>query len=150
MHRCRGTSLMEVLVTVVVLSVGLLGLAGLQAGSQRNAHHAYLRGQAVALAYDILDRMRANPAGVQAGAYDQISGPVSDPGCIQAGCTPAQLAQHDAYQWQQQVASLLPGGQASVSRSGGRFRVQVAWDEKGATLPGCPAGLMCLSLEAQP
>ena len=150
MRGCRGTTLMEVLATVVVLSVGLLGLAGLQAAGQRNAHHAYLRGQAVALAYDILDRMRANPAGVQAGAYDHIAGPVADPGCVQVGCSPSQLAQHDAHEWQQAVAALLPGGQATVTRSGGRFQVQVAWDEKGATAPGCPAGLMCLSLEAVP
>ncbi len=150
MRACRGTSLMEVLVTVVVLAVGLLGLAGLQAAGQRNAHQAYLRSQAVVLAYDILDRMRANPAGVQAGAYDAIQGPVSDPGCIQAGCSPTLLAQHDAYQWQQAIAGALPAGQGTVSRNGNRFRVTVAWDERGATAPGCPAGLMCFTLEAQP
>jgi len=150
MRACRGTSLMEVLVTVVVLSVGLLGLAGLQAAGQRNAHHAYLRSQAVVLAYDILDRMRANPAGVRAGAYDAIGGPVPDPGCIQVGCAPGQLAQHDAHEWQQAIRTQLPGGSGTVSRSGTRFQILVAWDEKGATGTGCPAGRMCLILEAMP
>ena len=56
----RGVSLLEVLITVLVLSVGLLGLAALQATGTKFNHGAYLRTQATALAYEMSDRMRTN------------------------------------------------------------------------------------------
>ncbi len=65
-----GYTLVEVLVAVVILSVGLLGLAGMQARGMRNSHDAYLRSQAAILAYDIADRMRANRDAALAGDYD--------------------------------------------------------------------------------
>jgi type IV pilus modification protein PilV len=64
----HGFTLVEVLVTVVILAVGLLGLAGLQAVSMRNNHSAYERTQAVQLAYDMADRVRANTPAVPAPA----------------------------------------------------------------------------------
>ncbi|HZE18056.1 MAG TPA: type IV pilus modification protein PilV, partial [Mycobacterium sp.] len=67
-HSCRrqqaGVGLMEVLITVLVLSIGLLGLAGLQATGLRNNHGSLLRTQATMLAADMADRIRANPAGL--------------------------------------------------------------------------------------
>ena len=66
MTKSRGFTLLEILIAVGVLSIGLLGIAGLQALGQRSNHSAYLRSQATALAYDMIDRMRANKAGVQA------------------------------------------------------------------------------------
>ncbi len=59
-HRSRGFTLLEVLVAMVVLSVGLLGLSGLQTSSLRNNHSAFLRSQATLVSNDIIDRMRAN------------------------------------------------------------------------------------------
>ena len=58
--RISGFTLLEVLVALVILSIGLLGLAGLQAASLRYNHSSYLRSQATLIAYDIVDRMRAN------------------------------------------------------------------------------------------
>ena len=58
-ENCRAFTLIEVLVTVVILAVGLLGLAGMQAASMRNNHSAYLRSQAVQLSYDMADRVRS-------------------------------------------------------------------------------------------
>src|SRR3569832_663794 len=71
--RQRGFTKLEVLISVVELSIGLLGIAGLQATGQRNNHSAYQRSQATALAYDMIDRMRANQAGVTSGAYNAIN-----------------------------------------------------------------------------
>src|SRR5580692_3398722 len=66
----RGFTLIEVLVSLVVLSIGLLGMAKLVLVSSHANDSAYLRSQATALAYEILDKMRANPAGAIAGNYN--------------------------------------------------------------------------------
>lgn len=110
----QGFSLTEVLVAVVVLSIGLLGIAGLQAASLRNNHSAYLRSVATILGYDMADRMRANSAGVSAGNYNSPSA-VAHANCsAAAGCTTAEMAQNDAYEWTQVVAEQLPSGSAAV------------------------------------
>jgi len=148
----NGFTLFEVLISVLVLSVGLLGLAGLETAGQRDNHSAYLRSQAVLMAYDMVDRMRANMGGVTAGDYDSISGIPSDPGCLSSGCSAAQMAQYDAYEWNTQLAQLLPSGQGKVAKSGSMFTVTVMWDDdrSGATGTGCGAGdLKCLTVSTQ-
>src|SRR3569623_1233592 len=65
--RQRGFTMLEVLISVVVLSIGLLGIAGLQATGQRNNHSAYLRSQATALAYDMIDRQTQLTARLPSG-----------------------------------------------------------------------------------
>lgn len=109
-----GFTLIEVLVAVVVLSIGLLGLAGLQTNSVRMATSAYQRSQATWLAHDMMDRMRANPAGVAAGGYTAT--PSSSGACHTAssGCSPTALAADDLARWQAQVATSLPGGETTV------------------------------------
>lgn len=154
----RGFSLIEVLVSLVVTSIGLLGLAGLQASGLRNNTTAYIRTIATQQAYDITDRMRANRAGIDAGDYDSITAAVGDPGCGAEGsaCTPAQMAAYDAYIWNSANAALLPNGQGIVTRNGDLFTVTLMWDEarSGATGTGCDpanaADLLCLSFTFQP
>lgn len=130
-HAQTGFTLVEVLVALVILSVGLLGLAGLHLNGLRNNESAYLRSQATLQAYDMVDRMRANLAGLEAGGYNAITGPVSDPGCISAGCTPLQIAAYDAFQWNTANAGLLPSGSGTVTGTGAGsvFTVTVAWDD---------------------
>ena len=72
-HAQTGSSLLEVLVAVVVLSIGLLGLAGLQMTSIKGSHSAYMRSQATLLAYDLADRARTTRALTQAGRLDDSS-----------------------------------------------------------------------------
>lgn len=118
-----GFSLIEVLIALVILSVGLLGLAGLQTSSLHANDGAYLRTQANVLAYNLFDRMRANISEAKDGAYNRAitdSAPTNPPVCIPTAdvptpdCSPAELAQWDLSQWMKQVAK-LPGGEASVS-----------------------------------
>ena len=71
----RGVTLLEVMVSVLVFSVGLLGMAGLMLVSQRTNHSAFLRTQAGFLAQGMIDRMRANPGGVWAGSYQSAAYP---------------------------------------------------------------------------
>lgn len=98
-----GFTLIEILVAVLVLSIGLLGLAGLQATALRNNTSASERSQATFLAYDIIDRMRANPSAFDAGNYDNAYGtaPTGATNCqtTVASCTAAQMAAFDLDQW---------------------------------------------------
>lgn len=152
-----GFSMVEVLVAIVVLSFGLLGLAGLQADGLRSNNDAYIKSQATLLAYDMLDRMRANMQGVENGFYDNLfSSTPSDPGCVSSGCTIQQMSQHDAYEWSQKIAELLPGGQGLVSGSGSGsiFTITVMWDEHrtGVTGTSCSGNpqvdLTCFTLSS--
>ncbi len=113
--RQRGLTLMELLITVVILSIGLLGLAGLQFHSLRGNQNAYMSSIATAQVWDAADRLRANIAGVEGGKYDNlvVSG-VEDPGCISEGCDSGDLALYDAHVWHGRNAELLPGGQGVI------------------------------------
>lgn len=100
----RGVTLVEVLVTLVVISVGLLGVAALQATSLRDNHSALMRGQASALADEILDRMRANRT--NALEYEV------DIGDVLTGASRAAL---DVSEWKAQLAAVLPNATVSGS-----------------------------------
>ncbi len=155
-QREHGFTMIEVLITLVILSIGLLGLAALQANSMASNHNAFLQSQATQYAYDMGDRMRANIAGVRAGNYNNASGIPADPACITAGCTPAQMATYDTFQWNTLLSQQLPAGQGTVTGDGTDFVISVMWDEarNGATGTDCdPADtddLICVQLEIQP
>ena len=106
LEKQSGVTLIEILVTVLILSIGLLGLAALQSTSIKLSYDSYLRSQAEFLAYDLIDRARANPT---AAPYT-VSGPLSLPGgdCYTDECSVAQLRAIDLHQWQEQVKDLLP------------------------------------------
>lgn len=96
-----GFAMIEVLLAVVVLAIGLLAGSKMQLLGLNATQGAMMRSHATMAVNDIIDRMRINPDGVRAGAYDGAStdSPPGDPGCINTGCTPAQLAQHDLRVW---------------------------------------------------
>ena len=105
-----GFTLIEVLVALIVLSIGLLGIGKLMLFSSHANDSAYLRGQATEMAYEILDNMRANRTNAMAQGYDTaIAAVPGNPGsCITAVCTPGLLAQYDVYQWKTRLAAALP------------------------------------------
>jgi type IV pilus assembly protein PilV len=116
----RGTTLVEVLVALVVLSVGLLGIAALQMTSLRNNRGAHLRSQAQVLAYDIADRMRANRNVALANAY-----------VVALGVTPAggTLNAIDLQEWKATLARALPSGDGEITRVGNMFRIRIRWTD---------------------
>lgn len=137
-NTCSGFTLIEVLVAMLVLSIGLLGLAGLQLTSLRTTNSAYWSSQAVWLSYDIVDRMRANPSGVQLGSYNSLdTSSISNPGCISSagGCSSADLAATDEFEWAQAIGQ-LPGGRATTSVAGNIFTIRVMWDDAGTGVTG--------------
>jgi type IV pilus assembly protein PilV len=103
-----GFTLIEVMIAVLVLSVGLLGLAAMQAFGLRNNQEAYMRSQATILAGDIMERMRANIQGVNAGHYN-LGTPSAVAACLTTtGCTAQQLAQQDMFEWRTSMFNALP------------------------------------------
>lgn len=144
-----GFSLLEVLVTLVILSLGILGLAGLQSASLKNGHSALLRAQAAQYAHDMADRMRVNRTAAIAGHYNRL---LTDP-----APTGSTLANADLKGWLRQVGS-LPEGRAAISvNSAGVTTITVRWDETALgntnTDDNCPVprepGRVCFVLEAR-
>lgn len=111
----RGFTLIEVLIGVLVLSVGLLGLAALQTTGLRAGHGANLRTQATLLVNDMAERMRANRSGREAGHYDDPA-PVAKAACAGASgtCSPQDMASHDRKEWDDSIARALPQGAGVV------------------------------------
>lgn len=118
----RGFTLLEVLVTMVVLALGLLGYAGLQMASLKNSASAYQRSQATILAYDLIDRMRVNRTQAVAGAYN-----------ITFGAVPSAtgIAGDDLVAWKQLLENALPSGEASITVDGtGNTLITIRWADK--------------------
>lgn len=129
----QGFTLLEILVAIVVLSIGLLGLAGLQALSLNNNQIAYFRSVASQQAYDIADRIRSNRAGVDSGAYNNLAATLPDPlppNCVANVCDQNGMAAADQAQWNTNNQRLLPAGAGTVNRAGGVFTITVSWTEK--------------------
>ena len=112
----RGYTLIEVLVALFIMSFGLLGMAGLQVVSLKQNQSAYMRSQATILAYDVIDRMRANVSAVADGDYFITSGSQDNSCETTTGCTDAEMAAHDVFRWQARLAEELPLGSGVVCR----------------------------------
>ena len=125
-RRRGGFSLIEVLITILVFAIGMLGLAALQATSVRSNQSANFRTQATALGYMIIDRMRANSDAVLRGEY--LAG-LQSGSCTAAPPATPQAA-HDVAAWRQQLACQLPDGQGSITfPGGGQAVVSITWTD---------------------
>jgi type IV pilus assembly protein PilV len=142
--REAGFSMLEVMVAVLILSFGLLGLAGLQALSLKSNVSAAQRTIATQLAYDIADRMRANQASVLSGDYNyasysvsSVSGQTTSNCLTTTGCSSTQLAQEDVYEWNQQICLQLP--QSTACNTSGPWGVVCLDSTPNDGTPSSPA-----------
>jgi type IV pilus assembly protein PilV len=129
----EGFSLVEVLIALIIMSVGMLGIAGLYVHSMQAGRTSLFRHHAVTLAGDVADRIRANPrAGV---AYEGAGS--SDDRCIAdaVDCTPDEIAAYDIFLWEDQADETLPEGDVTIVYSNAAvpstYEVTVTWKEAG-------------------
>lgn len=128
----RGISLVEALVSLFIFSIAILGLLEMHAVSIRHHNKAYMRTIAITQAQDIIERMRANRAAFIAGSYNN-PGANQHTNCNTSGCTPQDMAEQDFYEWNQQNATLLPGGSGTVTTTATNATITLNWQESGST-----------------
>lgn len=134
-----GFGLLEVLISIIILSIGLLGIAAMQVVGMKNVHSSYLRSQASLLAYEFADILRSNVTQVQANKFGDSADDGVDintgnlgfnitANCINTtGCTPDKMAETDLGLWAMNVNAALPSGIATVARNGNIYTVTISW-----------------------
>jgi type IV pilus assembly protein PilV len=154
----QGLTLVEVLVALLVLSIGLLGIAALQLTGLRENTSALRHSQATWIAYEMADRMRANRVGIETDAYDSVTtvGATSATCGSGASCSASDIATFDTFEWAQMVQQ-LPGGVGTVTDLGGeRFAVRVMWDDRGDGVSGTgcdptdATDMTCVNITVEP
>lgn len=135
-QKSNGYTLLEVLIALIVLSVGLLGTAGLQTQTQKFSREAYINTQATVFAHDILERARANPQGVASGFYNLPNSLIHDSCYSLAGCSTKEMAENDMFEWHTAMKKAIPGGRAIIC-------IDSTPDDGIASSPACDgAGLI--------
>ncbi len=149
-----GFTLLEVLITMFVIALALLGTAGLQAYAMKVSQSGQLRTEAVILGLDLLERIEANNPGAIGGNYAVDPLPTAAPSdCYAVLCTPADLATYDLVQFGTQLGATLPSGTATVARAAAganlwTYTIQINWVERitrGSTTATTTAGTTTVS-----
>ncbi len=130
MKHATGFTLIEVLISLLILSGGLLGLAALQITSLHYNQSAYQRSQASFLISDLAERMRCNPQAALDYLNLSFASAGAQPECLTvSGCSPEALAEHDMFEWYQTVQQQLPKARVSLSLAGRVYTLTLTWDD---------------------
>lgn len=136
-RRQGGFSMIEVLVTLLIISLALLGTAGLQAYSMRLNQGSQFRTQAVFLVADLAERMEANRLAAIAGTYVTPTSNVpaaENDTCAVGVCTADQLAAYDLAQWQNAIANTLPQSEWTVQQTTAgnpsTYTIRISWVDR--------------------
>jgi len=124
--RQKGFSLIEVMVALIVLSIGLLGLGLLQIKSMKFNTSAYLRSQSTLLANDLIERIRANPTGNYSLTAQNIN--------CSGGCIVDDVARLDLFTWENSVSSSLASASTTVATNASVHTITINWIESGVTV----------------
>lgn len=133
-EKAYGFTLIEVLIAMVIMSVGMLGIAGLYVTSMQAGRTSILRHNAVTLAGDVADRIRANPRAAASYALADAGVPSA---CVATAtnCSRDEMAANDIYLWNQQARNSMPNGTVAVVFSNlvspPTYQITVTWTEPG-------------------
>ncbi|WP_226666304.1 type IV pilus modification protein PilV [Microbulbifer aggregans] len=128
MKKQNGATLIEVLVSVLVIAIGLLGIAATQMMTLKNSSGSNQRYMAALAAQEIVERIRANPSGLEQGGYDgTVDGDETVTNRCTSACSVTQLAEFDLYEWGQLLKTNLPSGAGVITRAGEEVTVTVSW-----------------------
>ena len=116
-----GFTLLEVLISIFILGVGLLGLAGLQITGLKSGHSAQLRTEAIVHVYDMIERMRINKVVAQAGGYDIALG--------NAAPATSSVVDTDRDAWKTALALTLPSGDGAIATNADVTTITIQWDD---------------------
>jgi type IV pilus assembly protein PilV len=138
----QGTTLIEVLVAVFILSIGALGTAQLQVTGIKGVVSSFNLTSATMLATDLMERMQNNSAAVLSGDYNLSAVPASTTDCASRSCTASELAAYDFKDWRNRYPAMMTSGSGEVSQVAGtnEFAIIVRWDDdrSGSTEKNCP------------
>ena len=148
LNKQSGFTLIETLVSLVLISIGILSFALMQAESMRATHTSLQRTKAIHFASDMLERVRANVSAVidnPANYTTDNSAPANAPAnaCSDAGavdainCTPVQLAEYDVWEWKTditQASSGLINGAGAITVTGANppynATITISWSDR--------------------
>lgn len=135
----HGFSMLEILITLVIIAIALLGTAGLQVYAMRVNQSGQFRTQAIFLASDIAERMEANKAAAVAGNYVQtLTSTTTVPAfdCTTTACNSANLASWDISQWGQAIAILLPQATWQITQTTAgnpsTYSIVIGWTDRSS------------------
>lgn len=129
----HGATLIEILISIVILAIGMLGMAALQNTSLKFSYDSYLRSQASFLVYDLIDRVRANPDG---GPYNlafnetpDANGKTCDFGDL---CDETEMRLVDLVSWRKQTDELLPKAKVDITFDAVQslYTVRMEWEDR--------------------
>jgi type IV pilus assembly protein PilV len=151
-HRMRGFSLIEVMVALVILSIGLIGLAAMQASALSSTHGSQMESMVAIQARSLADAMSANPDYWSANSPTfTITASASSPNtpvygsgtpsapttaCLNTACTNPQMAGYDVQQWANELLTLVPGAGATITCTASApigCKITITWTEKAAS-----------------
>jgi len=132
----RGLGLIEILITVLILGIGILGVASTQVVSLQMNTQSQSRSQAVLLAEDLFDRIRANPDTPNDYALAQGDAQGANNGGCATSFVPANatVAANDIAAWENSLACLLPEATRAVTVNGNVVTVTIDWDQNDANM----------------
>lgn len=149
------------MIAMVIFSIGLLGLAGIQGVSLKNNHSAYTRTVSMQLAYNIADVIRASTdhEGNITSAFDDVSDAIpgtAPTSCVQKNggaapdCTETSLAAFELYHWKKRLEDTLPSGLGTIKKNADVYTITILWDEdRTGTADKTCAALKCYTLDIQ-
>ena len=145
-----GFSLIEVMVAMLIVSIGVLGMTGLQVMSMHNNQSALLASDALMIGNSIIDRMRANEITDYAPVTLNSAPPTTATDCVALTCEPDAMALYDIAQWKCSINDIenlttgaryaacvdlasvgsLPDGKGSITKTANTYTVTVEWRDE--------------------